>query len=542
MINHPRRSRAAKQKTKPRAVSTPANHEHDYSALLAGVRASFNTRARDARVLFLTNATDLNEIYLNSLPSHRQVHDCSCCRRFLETYGGLITVTDDGATVPVMWNPAGIPEFYYPAFAALQARVKKARITSIFLTKQTTWGNPVTGSWSHLSIEPPEALIYRERALTPGQAMAASKEKVRIVATALSEFTAPMLDEATRILEADALARSEKFISPVKWLRALHDRPKGRIGENMLWRAVALAPEGYCHPRSSVVGPLLESIAAGLPFDQIKAKFDAMMHPLRYQRPTAAPSAGNIKASEELVAKLGIAPSLERRFARLEDCHTAWVTKTPRDAEPAGAGVFGHLKPKDGSSVESVDMPAMTMTWDKFARTVLPNAEQMEIHVPPHGNFIALTTAANADAPPIMKWDREDERNAVAWYVYHGGSVASQWRLSAHTWAKINAIVPAPNLWGSRPMPFIAEGVVLVIDGAVDTRDNSGNALFPECLRDDLHAARSTIEAYSRSAKIGGREEASACGYHVGKGRVEGCLLRVRNSGAWNSYRIDRWD
>lgn len=521
-------------------ITINPNHDHDYSALLASARTSFAAVVADGARLFRTDASDLNALYLDSLPGERQVHNCSCCRRFIEAYGGLVAITETGETVPAMWNPEGVPSFYRSAFATLFDRVKRARVTSIFYTKQPTWGTPQTGLWSHLSVVPPSTLVYRERALTSGQAMAAMKENFRTVATALGDFKVPMLDEALRILQAGALARSEKFVGPVKWLRSLHDRPKGRLGENVLWRSIAAAPEGYCHPRASVIGSLLEDIAAGLPFDTIKSRFDAKLGPLVYQRPQAAPSAGNIKAAEELVAKLGIAPSLERRFARIDELRSVWTPAAAKEATPAD-GVFGHLKAKGSDDIRPLDLPAVTVTWDKFSRTVLTNAERVEILVPAHGRFIALTTAANVDAPPILKWDREDERNPVAWYVYPGGSSASQWRLTAGQWAKVTAIAPLPNMWGSRPMPFISEGVVLVIDGAGDTRTSSGNALFPECLREELHGARATIEAYSRSAELAGRTEASACGYDIRKQSAD-CVLRAFSAGAWNSYRIDRWD
>src|ERR1019366_3072135 len=158
-------------------------------------------------------------------------------------------------------------------------------------------------------------------------------------------FTPPMLDEALRLLRAESLSNSERFISPVQWLRTLHDRPKGRAGENVLWRAIASAPDGYCHPRASVVGSLLEDIAAGKPFAEIKRAFDAKLHPLIYQRPQAAPTAGNIKAAEAIVEKLGIAPSLERRFARLDEVlpWAIWQPKAPAAPQNTG-GVFGHLK------------------------------------------------------------------------------------------------------------------------------------------------------------------------------------------------------
>ena len=521
-------------------MATNPNHDHDYSALLLCARASFDAVAGAHSRLFQTNAQGLNDLYLDSLPSERQVHNCSCCRRFIETYGGLVAIAENGEMIPVMWNPEGVPEFYRPAFASLFGRVKRARVTSVFHSKQKTWGTPETGSWSHLSVTPPSSMVYREGALTAGQAMAASKENLRTVATALGDMKPAALDEAIRLFETGSLARSDKFIAPVKWLRELHDRPKGKLGENILWHAIATAPEGFCHPRASVIGPLLDDIVAGLSFAEIKARFDAKLGPLAYQRPQAAPRAGNIKAAEELVAKLGIAPSLERRFARLDELQTTWVPTAIKEAAPTG-GVFAHLKPKGESDVNAIEIPALTITWDKFARSVLPSARKLEIMVPSHGRFLALTTATNADAPPILKWDREDERNPVAWYVYPNGSPASQWRLAAGRWTAITAIVPLPTMWGSRPMPFLGEGAVLVIDGAGDTRAGSGNALFPECLRDDIHGARSTIEAYSRNAELGDREQASACGYDIRKSAAD-CTLRAFSNGAWTPYRIDRWD
>lgn len=541
MINHPNRRRTKEGKASiSSTASQPHDHDHDYSALLDGVRTSF--AGVTAPPLFLTDAEGLNDLYLDSLPSERQVHNCSCCRRFIETYGSMVAIADDGKTAPAMWNPVGIPEFYRAAFTAMNDRVKRSRVTSVFLTAQATWGTPTTGTWSHIAVTPPATLVYSGRALSAGQAMAAAKENYRTVATALDEFTAPMLDEALRLLQADALARSEKFIGPAKWLRTLHDRPKGRDGENLLWRAIAVAPEGYCHPKASVIGPLLDDIAAGLPFATIKARFDAKLHPLLYQRPQAAPTAGNIAAAEAMVAKLGIAPALERRFARIDELHAIWTPAPAGSARSLGGGVFGHLKPKEPQgAVRTVDLPPATMTWQKFARTVLPSAEQMEIHVPARGRFIGLTTAVDADAPPILKWDREGSRNPVAWYVYPNGSPAEQWGLRGGDWAKVTGAVPFPTLWGAEPMPFLAEGAVLVIEGAVDSNAHSGNALFPETLRTELHAVRSTIEAYSRKAALQGRAEATACGYDIRKGAAD-CTLRALVSGAWSTYRIDRWD
>lgn len=512
--------------------------ERDYSVLLESIHASFAAVTAAHTHLFATDAAGLNELYLDSLPADRQGHNCAACRQFISRYGGLVGITKSGDTVPAMWDPQAVPDFYRPAVSRLHDAVKKARVTSLLVSGQPVWGRPVTGTWRHLAVEPPAAMIHRERAVTAAQFAAAKRDNLKTVSAALREWTVPMLDQALRILEAGAVDRAEKFVAPVRWLRDLHGRPKGRRGDNVLWRAIAAAPEGYCHPKASVIGPLLADIAAGLPFATIKARFDAKVGPLIYQRPQAAPTAGNIKAAEALVDRLGLAPALERRFARLDDVQTIWRPRS--EPQPAGGGVFGHLLPKQAAQVRPVDLPEVTITWEKFARTVLPAAERLEINVPSHGHFIALTTAAHADPPPILKWDREAERNPVSWYVYPNGSPAQQWGLTGGNWAKVTAIVPLPTLWGTRPMPFLGEGVAAVIEGAVDGA-NRDSALFPENLKNDLHAVRATIEAYSRSAALSGRETASACGYDIRSSSAD-CVLRSLNGGSWTTYRVDRWD
>jgi hypothetical protein len=526
MINHPNRRRA----TKPRVVSS--DHDRDYSALLASVHRSFAASTASGARLFCTDAAGLNDLYLDNLPDERQTHNCHACRRFIETFGALVTIDEAGDTAPVMWNDP--PEFYAPAFSAMAKAIKRAKVTGPFLTKADTWGTPQTGAWTHMHVNPARSYVYREGALTAGQAMAAQRENTRIVGVALGEFKPAALDQAIRILSADALDRSERFLAPVQWLRALHDRPKGQRGTNVLWREVASAPDGYCHPRASMTGTLLEDIEAGMDFDTIATRWRAKMHPLQYQRPQAAPTAGNIAAAEALVAKLGIARSLDRRFARLDEIETIW-RPAPAEAQAATGGVFGHLKPK-GAVAPSVALPSATMTWDKFTRTVLPTAERIEFNVPTHGDFMAFLTAQHADAPPIIKWG-----NSVSSYVYHGGSAARIWGLSPG-WVNVTGIALRSNLWGAEPRPEFGIGAMVILQGAVDSRDNQGNALFPEILRADLRGARASIEAYSRTAQIGGRAEASACGHSVNNKGALPQPLRVLTAGAWREYRIDRWD
>lgn len=533
--------------TTPGVPAAP-REDRDYDAFRARVQARFLANLADGgNVLFTTDAKGLFESYLDALPpADRQHHTCHACRRFFETYGGLVTIDADGRTVPAVWCADDASDYYRPAVEAVAKMVRRARVTGVFRSKLPVWGQPVTGSWTHYAVTPPPAILHAHLLLTAGQAMAEKLEDYRTVQRALGEFDAVMLDTVMRLLESDALYRAEKVIGPARWLRDLRkarDAARKDLRDNIVWRAVATAPAGFCHPRSSMVGTLLEDVAAGMGFEEMSRRFAAKMHPLLYQRPQAAPSAGNIAQAEKIFETMGLAASLRRRFARLDDVTDAiWRPAPPRaDEKPAG-GIFGHLTPKSETPSSAIELPAQTMTWDKFQRTVLPTAESIEFSVPAHGNFGALTTAVDPEAPPILQWDRPDRRNPVAWYLWYGGSMARQWGLNPGSQCRVVAIVATPSAWHGGAYGHFGESFMLLLDGAVETQA-SGLALFPECLRSELHQVRSVIEAHSRSGSIEGLGQPMAAGPIFSKGKGPWtCPLTVTAEGHKRTYNLDRWD
>lgn len=57
--------------------------------------------------LFTTDATGLFDAYLEALPeASRQHYRCRACQRFLEKYGGLATIGDDGRLTVALWGLA----------------------------------------------------------------------------------------------------------------------------------------------------------------------------------------------------------------------------------------------------------------------------------------------------------------------------------------------------------------------------------------------------------------------------------------------------
>ena len=530
-------------------TATNTDDSHDYLPFLHAHREHFSRTIEGVKALFTTDAADLFATFLANLPpDQRQHHTCQACRHFVERFGDLVTIDEAGHTTPAMWGAA--PGIYSDAFAACYRLVAKAKVTGVFLSSEPVWGQPVTGEWHHMAVMPPPALLFRKSALlTAGQKMAEKREEYAMLSRGLAEFSADLVTKARTILDAEALYRTEKVQGPAKWLAELHaarEAAKGKAArENVTWRAVATAPPGFCHVRSTMIGTLLADLAEGLPFEAVKARFAEKMHPLQYQRPTAAPKAGAIAQAEKVVAELQSAGAFARRFARLDEIEKLWAPRTP-EAKPAEPGaVFGHLTPKGKAPASQLDLPAQTMTWDKFARTVLPTSTEIEFYAP-HGpaNFVALVTAADPAAPPILQWDSAEQRNPVSWYVYNGGSVPSQWNLAAGTWIKVTAVTLLPSMWHApEKHTHQGAGVILVLDGCRDLRARgAGAGLFPEIMKSEYHWIRSVIEAHSRSLTIAGLDEASACGIDLRKGDRWSCRVRVTTAGARALYDLDRWD
>lgn len=516
-----------------------------YDAFLERFAKRFSENVSAGKPLFTTDAEDLFAVYLGAFAEHdRQYYNCSACRAFINRFGGIVTIDTDGTTQTPMWFEEDAPEFYRAPIQALAKAVRRAKVNGVFLCSESVLGTPKTGTWTHLSVSQPS--LYKSRLLTAGQAMAEKREDYGIVNRALAEFKLEQIEQALTLLGTDALYRAEKVVGPVRWLRDLHVARDGVHGSrkgNVVWLAVATAPPGFCHPRSSMAGTLLEDIAAGMSFDDVSRRFAAKMHPLLYQRPLAAPSAGNIAQGEKVIEAMGAQRSLLRRFARLEEIDAIWKPKEATPQKPSGSGVFGHLKAKGDTAPFGMDVPAQTMTWDKFQRTVLPTASMIEVYSPARGNYGATLTAVDMEAPPILQWDTPEKRNPFSWYVWHGGATAEQFSLAPRAWHKLSAISFKPSMWREANLSHQSKGVMFIIADARETRQ-SGAALFPEILKAEFHAVRATIEAYSRSAELEGMADGTACGLLADSSNKawSDIVLRVTTNGRPVQYKLDRWD
>jgi hypothetical protein len=207
----------ARRRTVPIAEPLPLpvrpvhDHDRDWAILMARVQTAYpRAVVRGNGHMFQTDASDLLRTFLFHIPAdEKQIHNCRTCRRFFEAYGGLVTIDENGETQPVFWEADQVPEFYRASVAAVAGYVTHAHVTGVFLSEDLIWGIPEHGGWSHLAVLRHSEHVFDHLTLTAAQAMAEKAENFKNVNRTLVEFQPPVLKEALRILEADAVNRAE---------------------------------------------------------------------------------------------------------------------------------------------------------------------------------------------------------------------------------------------------------------------------------------------------------------------------------------------
>lgn len=523
-----------------------------YGELLAGIRQEFDKSTKDGSTpLFTTNAGNLYDLLLDGIPEEaRQHYNCNACRHFVNRYGGLVKIDEKtGKQTPVMW-PEKAPDFFSEAVKKIRRKVSASTVTGVFITSERQLGTPVTGSWEHMAVKVPEPMVHRKRLKNAFQEAAEKAEDYGLLASAIGKYRTETVETAVKLLRSEALYRSENVLGMAEWflevLQLVKEKrdARNRATRNIIWYKAATAPVGFCHISSNVIGTLLDDIAAGYDFNTVSRKFAEKMNPLQYQRPQAAPSAGNVAQAERIVEKLGIANSLKRRYARLDEIQTIWRPMPAKKAGGVSAGVFARVATKEQQreTPNAMSGPTVTITWEKFRRTVLGSARKIEFYVPGKEDcYTAILTAEDQEAPPIILWDTEENRNPFSWYVYSGGSAPSRWNLLPG-YVEVTGVTLQPNLW-QPGYEHRGASVIFILKGAKDRdRRSTGLALFPEVLKSELHEVRSTIEAYSKSEKLGGADEASACGVRLQKGLNWNAQFWVTTDIGTTIYKLDRWD
>jgi len=554
-------------------------HDADYAAFLAEIKANFEKAAQGTDALFTVGkrkTLHLFDTFLNELPADRQVHDCQTCRHFFAHYGHLVLIDNMGRTRSALWSNYKGPAFYADAVRALQERVEDESVTGVFVENERVLGTPKTvvesgythyaGStkhpagtvFTHLSVELPAKHRYSAPVLTKGQRAAELREDFRTLAAAVSYFMPQVANDALTLLKSGSLYQGQQFVAPMEWFRNILDEQahyKGEARRNALWHAVATAPVGFAKPKGRPYGKLMDMLTSGMPLAQIKKEFATMLDPTKFRRPQKAASNSNLQQAEKVVAALNAAPAFARRYARPDEIPargTLWEpgqsVENTQSVGSSDGSLFGHLRkgPAQRAPLRTETFgQVQIITLEKFVRTVLPGAESVQIKLARYSVLGALVTAVDADAPPILSYDEIGKRNPVSYYTYAKPRALTEWSLDAANWHAVTKISTLPTQWNGVPNN-LAKGALFVIEGAKDTSKDVGLALFPQFLKSEFTPVRRSIEEFSSKGKLEGRDDAYAAGFLIlsDVGGVADNVIRVISDRGRQmaDYKIDRLD
>lgn len=367
---------------------------------------------------------DLWTAYLYGFPeSERQSHNCNCCRQFIKNYGNVVAIQNN--KVITFWDIECSNEIYQNVANKLAELVKSAKVSSLFVQKFPKLGtdfNVVEGAnkeiirWNHLYTVLPNHLLYKGS--ESEEAIAGKFRTTALVfLRSLTELSKDSIETALDLIAQGSLYRGEEFKAALERFQIIQNQFLAITSENEKRNFAFSHAEdagALARLRNMAIGTLLEDLTLGVDLDTAVTKFERVMAPTNYKRPKPLITKGMIEQAQKKVEELGLADSLPRRHARVNDITINNVLFANRDAAKA-MGVFDVLKedisvnPKKYSKVEEVGI-------EDFVKNILPKAASIELLMENRhcGNLMTLTAPVNPEAKRLFNWNTN-----FAW-VYNG--------------------------------------------------------------------------------------------------------------------------
>ncbi|RXW24820.1 hypothetical protein EST38_g1035 [Candolleomyces aberdarensis] len=472
--------------------------------------------------------------FSSSLPDElkKMMGGCSTCRHFVETYGDLCVVDDDGSLVPVIWPHVSdlehVPERYRDAVTAVLNRVSGCVAGDEFILEtdkdrvlgQARGRNP---KWRHLHV------VLEDGPLTGGL-------RDGLNTTTSSAMLRRVLEDYDRktIIHAQHLIYE-------KLPHALGHRPVIDFLEGVLSKVEKMEdsvkkantiikysriawPGCLSSLRGGVVGQLLADVAAGNDWEYVLARWTSMANPMVYLRPTSSPSGGNVSEAEKIFKNLGYTKEdLTRHFmttnqapesAILWSNPTIWNVQLP--ATPKTTGIFDSVKTKnDRTPPKEVDLKPSNsdlteISFRSFARRVVPNAKSIDIYLDPEVRLAFFTAGAPGAKSPFSFGS---STNTASWYNWSKFLPAEKGKVKKG-WNPVSSIISFPHMWehvsatkaispSEVEWPFSRHGIryLFCIKGAKQDQRMAAS-LFPTIMRGEFHCVRKTVEAFSNEERI----------------------------------------
>lgn len=403
------------------------------------VTRQFNELAQNPLFCTAVDRDRLWQTYLNSFPAgtnpifrEKTEHDCSCCRQFIKTIGSVVAVIN--GELKTIWDTEFDDPTYKVVAKAMSREVKSFLIARPFLHYEREvgtdknydndkWGKVLT--WEHFHVSLYGSNVMRSDFICPKKDIATRIGEARacydVLLRSITELTADSIETAQDLIRQGSLYRGEEYRHLVDGLSKLQQEfyrltPDKR--DAFVWLKSASIPESQAKVRNTAIGTLLVDLSDGMDLEVAVRRFEKVMAPANYKRPTALVTKAMVDKARQAVAGLGLESAMERRHARLSDVSVNDVIFADRAARKVMRGdVFDSIQTKNPTPKEWKQIEEIRI--DKFVADVVPHAETIEVFIDNQhaGNMVSLIAPKYAHAEPLFKWD-----NGFSWS--YSGEVA----------------------------------------------------------------------------------------------------------------------
>lgn len=370
--------------------------------------------------LFVVDMNDPFETYLAVFPGgtnpmfrERTEHDCSTCKSFIRTLGKVVAIID-GQRVSV-WDVGPLPHPYDQVAASMRALIMQAPIVSVFRTKERQYGHAVDHDGDHTFHHFWGRIADRHFSLTPEAARGSINTTVQVLERGLKEISLDALSTVIDLIESGNLYRGEEFATNVRGFRNMKQAYDGAPDKNLFVWANFNTP--VARFRNTAMGTLLLELSEpNADLEQCVGRYERMVAPTNYRRPTALITPKMVDNALSKLDELGLRAAVERRHARFEDVSVNDVLFVDNAVQSQMKDSLAELLAPSARPVRSTQKPTPISVEDFFAN-VVPGATSISALVENRhlSNFASIT----AGEPGLFRWN-----NGFSW-SYDGDAADS---------------------------------------------------------------------------------------------------------------------
>lgn len=348
----------------------------------------------------------------NPMFRKRTEHDCSCCKSFIRTAGGIVAIVDD--KIMSIWD-IKIGGEYQVVADCLSAYVKSLPIENVFLHYEKKIGTDFnlelkedypTKRWEHFDIDLPKEVVKRKDEIGPIQSDMRSTKDVFL--RSLEEITIDAIETVLELIDQKSIYKGDEnrhAVSDFYNYKRTFDDLRDTTKELFVWQILSRASKSVLKIRSTAIGTLLVDLSEGKELNVAVKSFESIVAPQNYKRTTALVSKRQIEDAEKKVVELGLESALQRRFAVVEDIKINNVLWADREAKKK-MNAFDKMKtevPENLKAFDKVDEVSIEI----FIHRIMPTATKLELMFEnSHSqNMFSLIAPVDVDSKHMFKWD-----------------------------------------------------------------------------------------------------------------------------------------